>query len=185
MTNYLLKAIYKLLDFDEGTPKDLVLDEFDKKFGNTYCLVNGRIETIAFLRNGSLLTRYKEENCLYNEDTPVTIEPFLPETGLYQNGSTQLYYLYRIPNRQWKKSFHTENYRVAALYGSFTSFSDLFETCKYKKESTLFKNIAFIHQVAVGIYTDIGIKIVNKHFLDEAKELWPLYPCYLEVQDQT
>lgn len=183
MTNYLLKAIYKLLDFEENVPPELVKDEFKKKYSDTLCLINGRLELIRNYRNDTLFTRYKDIECVYT-DTPITIQPFLPETGLYQKDQTLLFYVYRIPQRQWKKSFHSDNYKIVNIYGSCNYTIDIFETCTYKKETTIFKNIVFIHQVAVGILKGIVIHVINNHFYDEIKELWPQYPSTLGALDQ-
>ena len=187
----MLKKISKFLDFDpERVDKNLILDEFNHKFGKSWILLDGLptyIIELCINEEGSpvlVIVKHKEQATTIHDFT--TIENFSPKTGLYSLEDTLLY-LKRIPHKQWRKGFSIgSNYEVISLKGREKQGSiDIIVNPKtnYNTETIIHKKELYLHWKYIGNVDNIKktITLFNNHFEKETKELWKQYKVGLEV----
>jgi len=100
-----------------------------------------------------------------------------------------LIYLYRLPKRQWIKSFSIgANYNALVLQQETadtppTSWNTVFTADHvYQKETIIYKDIVYLHWLPVGKVIDDTIFVSNKNFIEEVKELWsPQFQIILDA----
>ena len=100
-----MSTLSKLTDLPDNDPQQR--HDFERRYVSTYILVDGvpaycrgfEGNTIIFydMKGGSFLWDTKKEP---DKD----VKPFLPETGYY-NVAGVVTYLYKYPQRQWRRSF--------------------------------------------------------------------------------
>lgn len=183
-----IDLLAKLVDFDQNyfSPHDII-DEFNHKYGNSFLNVDGvpfHIKRASIQEDEDheddndyvLLETYMGDNIRQ----VLEIAPIHPPTGLYAS-KRGLLYLYRIPQRQWIKSFSpNRNYGVNTLLGDPTVMNTvLVRNPKYAKESIIHDNKVFLHWKYVADLSNGMITMKNKHFTKEIKELWPQYRILL------
>jgi hypothetical protein len=90
--------------------------DFDKRYTNTYMIDYSEEKPKVLLNRGldggTIHFRMKNTTSYLidgRKDHP--IEPFMPKPGYY-NSKMNILYIYKTPNRQWKRSFSSGIYRV-------------------------------------------------------------------------
>ena len=100
-----MSTLSKLTDLPDG--HDKIYDDLDKRFTNTWMLLNG---TPAFCRgrdgNSVYFIYVNGYEKIWNivKEPNIDLVPFLPPTGYY-NVDGQPLYMYKNPQKQWRRSF--------------------------------------------------------------------------------
>lgn len=173
----LQEAIYKAMDYEPEVPDYITYEEFNRKLGETYCLVNNTVYYIKRVTGNELecVDLDLQENISLT--TVQSIEVLKPKPGLYGDRNS-LFFLKKLPERQWKKSFCLDNHSVEVLDIYSKKPIDLKTLLEnkytYKKETIIYKNLVFFYNIAVGILKPHNATIVvfNSNFIDEINELW-------------
>lgn len=175
----MIEDIAKFIDFNPKMHDDnKIINEFIHKYENTYLWINNKLtKIVSILQNPDTGIWELNENILNIE----SIREFTPKTGLYFDNNW-LIYLYRVPKRQWKKSFaFKENYDAIILQPKKTILSSKtlvnFITDKntdYAKESAIYNNNVYLHTVTVGT-VDRKTLLIQDRYQKEIEELWKQY----------
>ena len=100
-----MSTLSKLTDLPDNDPQQR--HDFERRYVSTYILVDG---VPAYCRgfDGNTIIFYdmKGESFLWDtkKEPDKDVKPFLPETGYY-NVAGVVTYLYKYPQRQWRRSF--------------------------------------------------------------------------------
>lgn len=100
-----MSTLSKLTDLPDNDPQQR--HDFERRYVSTYILVDG---VPAYCRgfDGNTIIFYdmKGESFLWDtkKEPDKDVKPFLPETGYY-NVAGVVTYLYKHPQRQWRRSF--------------------------------------------------------------------------------
>lgn len=92
-------------------------NDFDKRFNHTYLINYEKKEKPEVLLNRGLdgyyvhFRRKSGETYVVDGRKDFPIEPFMPKTGYY-NSNLNLFYIYKTPARQWKRSICSSIYRI-------------------------------------------------------------------------
>jgi hypothetical protein len=183
------KRIAELVGFDlERFSIVQALEEANKKFVSTWVLINGtpcRIlgfdkTTFTFENN-----KNKDGKVLKYSDI-ISISAVMPETGLYST-SQGLYYIGRLPRRQWLKSYALGRNYVAHPLLDCTSVNpsvDLIlskENHKFNKTALFHNNILFLKWKKIGHYDKNGTTVLSTlKYLNEIKQIWPQFRVILD-----
>jgi len=176
----LLDNIAKLLDF-KTNQLNLIKTEFNHKFAETWMRIDGEAVYINTYTDGLISTLNKNFNVKENH----TIEPIILEPGLYTNNRS-LYYVKRIPQKQWYKSFRPgSNTHLELLAGPRLQNNAQILTLTHYKESCFFQNHLYLHHIIVGGMGEFGrVYLQFPQFEKEIKELWPQLKITLEPMPQ-
>ena len=127
-----MQCLYKLTGFEENLfePND-VINEANRKFAKTYLIINNKLRYIDSFTDSYILLR---DGNSYEYDDIISIKPWMPKPGIYMSNNL-LFYLYRLPKRQWLKSFaYGENYNAIPLHKDcYLDFLDINQVFKYSK----------------------------------------------------
>lgn len=86
------------------------LKEANRKFANTYLQINNKLRYVLSFGESRLVIL--NENGLESTEKYENIdslEPWMPEPGIYKTEDYGFIYLHRTPKRQWLKSFSLDN----------------------------------------------------------------------------
>lgn len=92
---------FSLNDFEPSE----VVKEFSRKYLDTWVEINGKLEQIILVHSNKISTNVNE----YYSHEVKSIEVWMPPAGIYHTGINSFVYLYRLPKRQWLKSFSLYN----------------------------------------------------------------------------
>lgn len=193
----MINKIAKLLDFNlDVMGIDNIIEEFNHKYKSSWVLLDKEpifIHKLSHkLDNTYELLLSKLEKQAEQVTNIKAIENFLPKTGLYAN-SKDLIYLYRLPNRQWTKSFSIgANYAYKRLKGvnrfdDYTLVNILTNPDTiYEKETCIFGDCVYLHWKKVGIFNEPRqtIYVTDNRFIKELNELWPQFQISLDAKPQ-
>lgn len=189
MAKSMLNVIAKFMDYDPLlTSKDDIYSDFLHKYRDTYILINNEFYYVTNLHGNTLyvLTLNNEEKDFGADDIHV-IEKFMPETGLYKS-DTGLLYLYRIPARQYLKSFAPgQNYETIVLEnrkGTTVKSNVLVSDPNFYPETCIFDKNVYLGWIKVGTKGIRTIYLEKPQFLEEIRELWPQYMITTEPNPQ-
>lgn len=183
------EAIYKAMDYEKEIPAHIAYEEFNRKLGDTYCLLNNKVVFIKHTNADSLtcVDLDLQQDIVFPANTVHSLEILKPKPGLYLSNNN-LYFLRKLPERQWKKSFCFENHSIESLDISsretYNVKALLENKYSYYKETLIYKNLVFFYNIAVGILKPAEgvIVIFNENFNNEIRELWnEQYRTYLDT----
>lgn len=147
-------------------PFPYAMKEVESKLLGTYVKINGTLVVfsgiadtyLSMMDEGMLKTIYKSK--------VVSLEAWLPETGVYQNNNGLVCFIYKKPIRQWKRSFSMDFYIVNFLTRQFP----LQEIVDRKKETIWVDTNRIIHYftIPIGYVKDcLTVVCTNKLFEQE------------------
>ena len=156
-----------------------IIQEANKKFGGTFVIVNGELTQLQSINDSVLYTYGKA----LAEDEVESFEPWMPKAGIYHSDINDFVYLYRLPRRQWLKSFAFDsNYRWIKLTKHFPSPTNIFSLENVPSNAVddsrqwLFKDKNLIFK-----WLKVG-EIVTNEWVDTIKVTEPIF--YQEVFDK-
>jgi len=120
MTNWLAK----LTDLPEG--HEGIRTDFDKRYTNTYMVdvVDNKPRIVFFIGCDANSYHFRDvltdNTTIYTKQSDVNITPFLPGVGYYNVQGIPMY-LYKVPQKQWKRSFCTSIYVTPTLPGRYNT----------------------------------------------------------------
>ena len=96
--------------------------DFDKRYLLTYMVNNiGKTPEIVLYRNREdwkcILNKLDGDRLYIDGRKDCDIQPFMPKPGYY-NSDLNLLYIYKTPNRQWKRSFCSGIYKIINNIGT-------------------------------------------------------------------
>lgn len=155
--NKLESEICRILDFSE-TYLQLALKEAinKQKLQDTYMFVNGELRFIDILipgENSVVCSSYDSGSQKIEVDS---LEVWNPETGIYSCEECSVVLL-KKPIKQWKKSFHPNNYTYTVTkYGKMGETSEVFiKVAKEKPEIfSVIKNKFFMYGNILSVVKD-------------------------------
>ena len=116
----------KLTDLPDG--HELQTQDFDKRYQNTYLLVEGT--PMEFIGREGIKYHFQDttkQNKPYiwnvKEKPNLDIVPFLPAIGYYNVGGVPIY-LYKVPQKQYKRSFCSSIYTSSSINRGLTTRTD-------------------------------------------------------------
>ena len=111
-----MNTLQRLTDLTNGIEQQLA--DFDKRYLNTFMLLDGRVAYYVG-RNG-----HQFHFNMADDDTTIIwdhrnnpewdIQVLLPSVGYYNVGGTPVY-LYKVPQKQWKRSFCSSIYSASNI----------------------------------------------------------------------
>lgn len=104
----LLEILSKIMDL----PSPLCLYEAQKKLVETWMVINGELHYVYLIENDMV----KTDKALYGEKDIKSMEPFLPDVGVYLFDKYPPLILSRKAKKQWRKSFTADAYKYNAYW---------------------------------------------------------------------
>lgn len=160
----LIEEVCRILDFPLGRADLAIKEGFSSpssKLYGTWMFVNGELTYIS----GCCL----ESNSIMNDKANLiaveTLEPWLPESGIYTDGETYVYISKRT-HKHWQKSYKEANYNTTFLGDSFEFDITKLAKSKPQKLITLRGNI-YYERYLVGYFKDKEVQCINPFLYQE------------------
>lgn len=180
----MLKSISELMDLPEEE-QELLLTEFQHKYigshleiiTNTETIIS-RVHNISVIRGLCIILPDDSHRYIKLPDI-IKIKEFNPPEGLYKCIDSY-YYLVRIPQRQYTKSFALgKTYNIWYITGN-NDFS--IEKAEFLGKTAIISDQLFFFWKCVGTLTNNKIEVFTKYksLLPEITELWKQYHIILE-----
>ena len=150
--NKLIEEVCRILDFpldkSELAFKEAFSSSSPKLYG-THMFVNGELTYLEAVdwHNGILLDEHGKQHQVK------TLEPWLPETGIYTDGKYYVY-IYKKTHKHWQKSYKHSNYGMVFL--NDTPDFDLKKIAKSKPESIVVINGTIFYGRHIVGFNDVG-----------------------------
>lgn len=156
--------VLRIMDFSSSYI-DLAYAEANKKLSGTHMEVNGKINLVFKVSMGGLEVQdmYGSAGELDPDDVE-SLNVFLPETGIYVI-KNNIIYLTKRAQRQWRKSYHPDIYRVINIFGSVGS--NVVPYNLHNKTPVVmhyFNNGIYYLDRKVGQFTDGELSILDADF---------------------
>lgn len=154
--------------------EQLIRDEFNHKYLNTYMEINGDLYLLVNTE-GEWFHCFDRNHLSIpiNSKDVGFIKPFLPETGLYIVGKN-LIFLSRTSRKQWRKSFNSDMYSAYTLANTAINWNTLpFDLFGAKaKHFAVVDNQVLFEEVNIGTYNELYNRYTpHPLFEQEIKEL--------------
>jgi len=112
-----MNFLAKLTDLPEG--HEYIRSDFEKRYLNTYLVetLNGKQRIVFFIGNDRETWHFRDcitnETTIYRANAEVDMVPFLPQVGYYNIHGKPIY-IFKNPQKQWKRSFCNSIYTTDA-----------------------------------------------------------------------
>ena len=150
----LIERLSEILDL----PANYVVNEANIKLAGTYMELNGSLQWISEFSSDYVYTKLQGEVSprAIPEVRISSFNPWMPSSGVFTSKSGEKVCLVKNPRRQWKRSFHPENYTVSGypLSDNFSTYDfDLFAPPVEIFKSS--EDFIFYHLNCIGrVHTD-------------------------------
>jgi hypothetical protein len=111
MMNQLSDALMRIMDFPNDLGKAYHEAQNNNKLRNTYMIVNGSLMLVRSFDVSSNVVVASDKMDSEKNVQVKTLDLWLPETGIYEVDNYPTF-LYRVPQKQWRKSFSWDFYAV-------------------------------------------------------------------------
>lgn len=109
------EALEQLLDL----PYAYAMKEVESKIIGTLLKVNGELTSIIGIAETYITISDEGKVKAVYRSKVVSLEAWLPETGVYQNDKGEVCFIYKKPIRQWKRSFSLDFYSIEYFNKTF------------------------------------------------------------------
>lgn len=162
--NKLIEEVCRILDFPPERA-DLALKEgfssSSPKLYDTWMFVNGELTYIGGFDSASSSIMDEKGNLIKVE----TLEPWLPESGIYTDGKTYVHISKRT-HKHWHKSYRDANYNTTFLGDS--SELDRTKLAKSKPQKLIaLRGTIYYERCVVGYIEDKEVKCINPSLYQE------------------
>ncbi|MEO6066364.1 MAG: hypothetical protein ABIQ41_00115 [Gemmatimonadales bacterium] len=145
--------------------------EINSKLINTYLRINGSVMNLRNATSDRIIVRDNDGEQIIKARDVQEIKIWLPSTGVYFDTKGNAIKLIKKPNRQWKRSFHYDNYEATNL----SSENDI-NMCNILIETRTefwvdnLRNIRYYHHKIGYIEDENYIVCENQLFLQELSD---------------
>jgi len=165
---------FAAFDGFEGLPNNNLKDEIRKKLANTFLILGKTLVYINEVTELGMHTSFPKNGSkqIYSLsfDQITNIEPFLPDTGMYETGEGLLF-LEKLPRKQWKKSFSWDFYTYYFLNDEGQNMNDLpfsiYKSTNYSNDIIISGDSVYYLYKKIGKVIDNLIKCTDNLFKQE------------------
>ena len=111
-----IKLLAQLIDFSiTSFSGAAILQEVSSKYSNTFMKINEEIKYVIEINKYGVHYKEKGDIITIAPESIKSIEGILPDSGLYYTSEGYLYYVSKIPKRQWKRSLSLDFYDIFSV----------------------------------------------------------------------
>ena len=175
----MLQLLSKLTGFNEDFfSHSEIIKEANRKFGDTWLIINGEPKYVISFEGDYIRLTTGDGQTMLPQELVQSIEPWMPEPGIYQTGNGYIY-LHRLPRRQWLKSFSLGNNYSYQVIMDFNELEvpDMYHYWKEREESS--QDWIFIQRFIIYKFHVVGycsnlatITVTDEAFYSEVFDKW-------------